>query len=142
MKEAPAWRDIAIYNGSSGTAGDEYDRAIAQLKEWEGVMKKVRGFMKKHAETLAGLRWAPAYLEAAVEIQPRYYRCQRVTAEAVARLWPSAKWQRVKAKFYETRINWVAEVDGITLRIEDAERIEVPKIQEGLIDFGKEGQAV
>lgn len=128
-----AWREIAIYNDGSGKAGSYYDSAIKTIEKWEAVHRVQRAFIAKHIETLAGLYWRVAYLEAAIEISYGLYRGKRTTPTDIALLWPEARWKRAKEKYTsEIRYNWEAVVDGITLRIENAESEEPrPKLRDG-----------
>lgn len=128
-----AWRSIAIFSDGSGKAEEYYDRAIKTIEEWEAVHRVHRAFIAKHIETLAGMYWRVAYLEAAIEISYQRYRGKDTTPADIALLWPAAKWKRVKEKHTSSiRYNWEAVVDGVTLRIEHAESEEPrPKLRDG-----------
>ena len=128
-----AWRSIAVYRDGSGKAHEYYDRNIATIEEWEAVHRLHRAFIAKHIETLAGLYWKVAYLEAAIELCWGMYRGEHTKPADIARLWPDATWKRVKQKYSSgLKYDWEAVVDGITLRIEGAESEEPrPKLREG-----------
>jgi hypothetical protein len=135
MNEQSTWREIPVYQSDHAKtqAGEYYDSNIATIEEWEAVHRLHRSFIAKHVETLAGLYWKVAYLDPAIDLSWSWYRGQKATPQTVAKLWPGATWKRVKQKYgTHPRYDWEAVVDGITLRITDAESEEPrPKLVEG-----------
>ena len=141
MKKAKWW-EYPTYSEKSMaefTAGLIYERAIKKIDEREAMLQAQRDFIAVHGETLAGLHWTPALFDPAIDLSWGHYRGQKTTALDVARLWPAAKWKRVKTSFSSSLdYDWTAEVDGITLVIERAETEEPrPKLKAGeRIDLG------
>lgn len=117
---------IKVYPGESvATAQYELDKNLKIILEREETLKLKRLFIQKHNETLAGLDWQVGYLDTEIEICKRYYRGATVGPTGVAKLWPQAKWTRVKPKYSsQPAMDWIAVVDGVTLRIKDAETWE------------------
>jgi len=135
MKKAKWW-GYPTYPGESYaefTAGRVYEKAIAKIEEREAILQAQRAFITKHAETLAGLEWTPDLIDLEIQLTWRSYRGQKVSALGVARLWPDAKWKRVKTSFSAgLDYDWKAKIDGITLVIDRAETEEPrPKLKAG-----------
>lgn len=142
MSELPNWYGLPTYPGESMveyTAGRIHERAMVKIEEREAVHRAQRVFISTHAETLAGLEWSPDLFDACLELNHRYYRGEKTGPKDIAKLWPAAKWKRVKSKWSAgIEYDWEAKVDGVTLRIVKAESEEpAPKLKAGeRIDLG------
>lgn len=142
MSALPDWYGLPTYPGESYvefTAGKVHARAMEKIEEREAVHCSQRSFIAGHAETLAGLEWSPDLFDACLELGHGYYRGQKACPKDVAKLWPKAKWKRVKSKWsVDVEYDWEALVDGVKLRIVKAEsEAPRPKLKAGeTIDLG------
>jgi hypothetical protein len=124
---------IAIYMDGSGKAEDQLADNLKTISDREAVLSLLRQFISKHSGTLAGMYWTVGYLDPEITISPFHYRGRQTKPRDIALLWPHANWTRQKEKYgREDEIQWWAEVDGITLKIENAERLQpLPKPRVG-----------
>jgi len=125
--------EITIFADGSGKASKYLEDNLKTIREREEVLKLLKLFIMAHEDTLAGMYWRVEYLDPAINLSHSHYRGQVAGPKVIAALWPEAKWSRVKPRFYtkdDTSRDWVATVNGVTLRIESAERYEpvhIPK---------------
>jgi hypothetical protein len=122
--------DTPAYNDGSGKTSFELACAIRTLAEREDKLAATLAWIRKNVEILAGLTWRVGYLDPEIELGPRQYRGKRVTPAEVAKLWPDARWVRAR-KDYESEgvLHWDAVMDGITVRIPNAESIQPVKVR-------------
>ncbi len=120
-------KEHAVYSDGSGKASDILREALQSIDEYEKNLSIKRLFIEKHKDTLAGLRWWCPHANREVEIWTGYYRAKPASAKDIARLWPDAQWTKRQDAFSKEQIDWVAEIDGITLVIEKAEKLPPPK---------------
>lgn len=117
----------AIYHDGSGKASDQLEWNMQLILERERATQTIRDFIRKHLDTLAGLRWQVDLYELGkpeIEVDCWCYRGERTSAEKVALLWPDADWKRVEPSLSidkETQRDWCAEIDGVLIRIRKAE---------------------
>lgn len=123
----------SIYPDGSGLSCDELQRNLDTIAEREAVLRRLRVFIANHQETLAGMSWRVAYLDPEIELWPTAYRGKYTTARQFAQLcWPGVTWHRHVDKYDKERRDWLATVDGVTLRIKSAERIKpLPQPRDG-----------
>lgn len=116
--------DVAVYADGSGKSSFYLGIALERLNEREEIVRTVRAFIAKHADTLAGLNWSVDNFDAEIKLNRHHYRGSPTTAKAVAKLWPGVEWKRVDPEYgidKDTKRDWMAKLDGVDLRISDAE---------------------
>ncbi len=123
------------------TAATVQEKNLQIIAERKAVLHLVLDFIGTHRLALAGTYWKVCYLDPEIEIWCRSHhdKTGMETAAEIARRWPQARWKRVSPK-WESEVkkgfrNWEATVDGVTLRIEHAEKFEpIPLPPDGDID--------
>lgn len=132
----------AHFDGSGGGIY-QLEWEMQKLRELRERMDLLHAFVRKHQLLLARLSWA---LDAAVlhptkkendhgvfvpqvELCCYAYNKQRVTALEIAALWPGAVWSRSMPRWgrSETERDYTADVDGVVIRIKNAEQKPRPK---------------
>jgi|GEM_PF-6953195 len=130
-----------VYSDGSGEARSYISTAMDRIARQEEAARIARAFIQKWEHTLAGMSWDVwGYLEAEIKIHAHSYRGEYMKdATVVASQFP-VKWKREKEKYpreHLLRYDWVAEIDGVILRIGEAEAIRmVPQ------DDGRDGTVV
>lgn len=126
-----------------GSGGGIHDLAyqLMRLRETEGRINLLRAFVQKHSMLLARLSWKadvdalpPVKREdilfvAEIRLCGYTYDKQRAEAKDIAALWPDAEWSRSLPHYSieEDRVrDYTAEIDGVTVRISNAERLPAP----------------
>jgi hypothetical protein len=124
--------DIAIYHDGSGKASEQLEENLKTIRERMEVLKLLSLFIAKHQDVLAGSYWRVEYLDPEIKISPWYYRGKQASPATIAQLWPGSVWRRVKPRYShldnECR-DWMATVDGVKLRIEGAEKVQVIRVK-------------
>jgi hypothetical protein len=119
---------ISIYRDGSGSALEELRSNLQTINERLEVLKLLKLFIEKHRPKLAGLYWRVAYLDPEIELHWSNYRGKQTTPYDIKDLWPHAQWQRAKHRYdsdhYKHIRDWMATVDGVRLRICDAETLK------------------
>lgn len=134
----------AYYDGSGGGV-KQLAWEMEKLREAQERVDRLRAFVHKYPLILARLSWsvdvetlAPEKLPGKdyhglvceVTISSRTYDKRRVEAREIAALWPGAPWRRslpcYSHKEDEVR-DYTAVVDGVLVRITEAERMPPPE---------------
>lgn len=132
-----AWHD--------GSGGGIYQLAyeLRAIRETEERIALLRAFIRKYQMILARLSWSadvdclpPVKIEGVlfvpeIELTGYVYDKKQVTPRDVAALWPEAKWQRSMPRYTseeDTVRDYTAEIDGVTVRIKNAEKVAVVKV--------------
>ena len=127
-----AWHD--------GSGGGIYQLAyeLRAIRETEERIALLRAFIRKHQMILARLSWSmdvdclpPVKIEGVlfvpqIELTGYVYDKKSVTPRDVAALWPDAVWKRSLPRYEsekDTVRDYTAEIDGVTVRIKDAEKV-------------------
>lgn len=137
----------AFYDGSGGGVR-ELAWQMGKLRELRERIALLDAFVRKHQLILARLSWSldetvshPTKKEGAekdlavfvpqIEIHSTAFdKRTGVTAFDIAALWPEAKWRRSMSRFSfeeDTVRDYTADVDGVCIRIKNAERKPKPK---------------
>lgn len=131
----------AFYDGSGGGIW-QLAWEMEKLRHLRERMVLLEDFIRKYVLILARLSWGceatvihPTEKEGEdkelavwapqVELVSYTYDKQRVTAHEIAALWPEAKWRRSMPRWgqSETERDYTADVDGVVIRIKEAERL-------------------
>lgn len=137
---------VCIHADGSGLAREEMRRNMAWIHEEEEALRTLRAFVQKHQGRLEGLSWTVSKWSSqggpAVTFSgPPYcaYRGANATCAEIAALWP-VEWRR-KTPTYPDRdylqYDWVASLDGVTLRIPIAESTRIVPQKLGDMDGTK-----
>lgn len=139
--------DIENMNGmgahSDGSGGGVQQLAweMAKLRETHERIERLKAFIHKHQLMLAALSWSadvdtlpPVKREdilfvPEIKLASYAFNKKRVTAMDIVALWPDAEWSRSIPSYssQEDRArDYTAEIDGVTIRITDAERKPKP----------------
>ena len=123
----------------------QFAYALQRVRETEERCALLRAFILKHQDILAGLSWRaddtclpPVKREdilfvPQIELNGYTHARKNCSPLDVAALWPEAEWSRSMPKYCsleETCRDYTAEVDGVTLRITDAERKKPVKVDQ------------
>jgi len=137
MEGLGAWHD--------GSGGGIYQLAyeLRAIRETEERIALLRAFIKKHQMVLARLSWKadvdvlpPVKREGIlfvpqIELTGYVYDKNSVTPRDVAALWPEASWVRSFPRYdceKDTVRDYTAEIDGVVVRIKEAEKVVPVKV--------------
>ncbi len=143
-----AMADLGAYPDGSGGGIHALAWELGKLREVRERIDLLDAFVRKYHMILARLRWSLretsthptkktgeskdlAVWVPEVELCARAYDKRRDAKPAdIAQLWPDAQWRRTMPRFSheeDTVRDWTADVDGVLIRITDAERKPKPK---------------
>ena len=143
-----AMADLGAHSDGSGGGIRNLAWEMKRLREVRERISLLDAFVRKHQLLLARLSWSlehsvlhPAKKQGenndigvfvpGIEICCYAYDKRRqVTAKDIAALWPEAQWRRSLPKYEsyaDTVRDYTADVDGVSIRIRDAERKPKPK---------------
>lgn len=146
--DVAALDQLAAYPDGSGGGVRGIKWEMSKIREERERLDLLEAFIRKYQLTLGALSWSAsatrthptkkcgqsndlAVFVPEIELRAHAYNQQRcVTAMDVAKLWPEAQWRRTMPRFEmdaETRRDWTADVDGVLLRIVEAECKPKPK---------------
>ncbi|MBR9803645.1 hypothetical protein GYB59_19015 [bacterium] len=120
--------DIAIYPDGSGSSVEVFETELKALEQWQQEKDRKVAFLRTHESVLNGLRFSVCVVNCEIELWGTSYRGKSVSAIDVARLFPQANWDRKVYEYDNSRIDWIGELDGVTLKIPAAESRRVPKM--------------
>lgn len=131
----------AHYDGSGGGIR-QLAWEMERLRELRERMVLLEAFVRKYVLILARLSWGSeattihptkkegedkdlAVFVPSVELVSYTYDKRSVKPVNIAALWPDAKWRRSMPRWgdSETERDYTADVDGVLIRIKDAERL-------------------
>jgi hypothetical protein len=130
--------DYATFRDGSGKGSEVLAFQLKQLADEESRINALRAFIEKHKDVLAGCSWSASTFGTEIGLGTaayKYYRGEHVGAEGLAAIFPQVSWRREKHKWAssgdsgDSRRDWVAELDGVTLRIECAEGGRVERVR-------------
>jgi len=127
---------------SDGSGGGIIDIAynMGTLRETQDRIDRLRAFVRKHQMLLARLSWSlevtsmPPVKREDILFVPQIELCSytydKKPAKAldICALWPDAAWSRSKPQYYgeDNSRDYTAEIDGVIVRIKNAERKPEP----------------
>lgn len=128
-------RDLmCIYPDGRGLASEQVRQNMAWIADEEEMLRTLRVFVQKHLARLEGISWRVSHWKCedgpAVTFSGNGFcacRGQNVTCADIAALWP-VEWRRKTPRYPESgylEYDWVATLDGVTLRIPIAERTRI-----------------
>ncbi len=126
---------VAVFSDGSGTALENIEWAEKHLTRSEEVIATLKRFIEKHLETLKGVSWSVGYGDAEILLRHGSYLGKPASPKDIARLFPNACWKREQKSYDRENIHYVAEVDGVTLRIECAEKVPNPTAKTGRVEL-------
>ena len=130
----------AHYDGSGGGI-QQLAWEMKRLRETQERINLLNAFVRKYQMTLARLSWAldvdtlPPVKRDDILFVPEIQLCSYthdknpVEAKDIAALWPDAEWSRSKPQYSsddDRQRDYTAEIDGVTVRIKNAERLPEP----------------
>ncbi len=122
--ELGAMATVPVYADGSGKAGHTFEYNLKQLAKHAECVDLLCAFIANNIEKLVGLSWEPDVYDTAMRIECQWCKGERTDAKKVARLFPGLKWRRVEPEYgidKATVRDWMAECDGIKIRIRRAE---------------------
>lgn len=148
--DLPAITGLAAFPDGSGGGIYQIAWEMRKLRELQDRINLLHLFARKYQQHLARLRWSLddtvrhptkkqgeendiAVFVPEITMNPDAYDSRphkTVTAHHVAALWPDAEWRRSKPHYshrHDTVRDYTADVDGVLLRITDAECLPEPK---------------
>lgn len=138
---APYFEDqlLCVYPDGSGLARDYVRDQMGYLQRNEEHCRVARAFVQKHLDRLAGMCWRIWLAHEFPEFQVggnrmNAYRGEYCDAKTIAALWP-VKWRRRKEEHPPTGYlvyDWIADLDGVRLIIEQAESHRLSPPDDGL----------
>lgn len=126
MKTETPEAGVSVYRDGSGLASAIRTDAVNTIKDTYDSLDRIKEFIDKHRLVLAGVKWYFWAHRMDIEIHHAYYRREYAAPSDIARLFPLANWTRKVDKICE-KIDWIATVDGVDLRITCAEAWKKPK---------------
>lgn len=143
-----AMADLGAYPDGSGGGIRRLAWEMGKLREVRERLDLLSAFVRKHQLLLARLSWdldetvihptkkqgmdkdIGVFVPQITLYRAAYDKRREVTAHDVAALWPDAMWRRslpYHSFEKDTSRDFTAEVEGVLLRIPDAERLPKPK---------------
>lgn len=143
-----AMADLGAHSDGSGGGIRNLAWEMQKLRELRERISLLDAFVRKHQMLLARLSWTlddsrlhPTKKQGENKdigvLVPEIELCcyafdkrRQVTAQDIAALWPDAQWRRSMPKYEsqsDTVRDYTADVDGVSIRIRDAERKPKPK---------------
>lgn len=143
-----AMADLGAHSDGSGGGIRQLAWEMGRLREVRDRLDLLDAFVRKHQLTLARLSWElydsrihPVKKQGAekdigvfvpsIEVCSYAYDKRReVTAKDIAALWPDAQWRRSLPRYTHEEDavrDYTADVDGVLIRITNAERKPKPK---------------
>ena len=118
-------KDIPIYADGSGSSIEQFKRARDIIKEKKEHIKLVEAFLAKYKYVLSGISfdvgmWSRAEISIFCGGRVHYRQETLTPKEAVVKLFPSTKWERVKEDYSED-YDYEAIIDGVVVRFKGAE---------------------
>lgn len=130
---------LCVYPDGSGLVREYVRDGMGYLARNEEHCRVARAFVQKHLERLAGMSWRIWLAHEMPEFQiggssTKAYKGEYCDAERIARIWP-VKWRRRKEEHPPRGYlvyDWVAELDGVLLIIDQAESHRLTPPDDGL----------
>lgn len=136
-----AMTDLGAHYDGSGGGIHQLAWEMKQLRETQERLNLLNAFVRKYQLTLARLSWKldvdtlppvkrdDILFVAEIRLASYTYDKKKATPQDIAALWPDAQWHRSRPSYStdddRTR-DYTAEVDGVIVRIENAERLPEP----------------
>lgn len=133
-EEQAAAGAVYLVNTRWPSCGSDYvlKKNLESIAEQEDIAKKQRAFIAKHSAVLAGLEWSVTCVWPEIDIDPTHYRGKETTAQEIAAIWPGLAWAWAENRYDSSEIcDWIATIDGITLRLRDAGKVDRPRHTNG-----------
>jgi hypothetical protein len=108
---------------------EKFDKQEAKFRELESIILTLRGFFEKHREPLSPFGWS-CYAPGLEITFGKYAFNGSPDPKAVASAFGSGGWIRKHNPYACGSIDWFKTVDGVVLKIEDAENIKPKLIEE------------
>lgn len=136
-----AMADLGAHSDGSGGGIKQLAWEMMRLRETQERINRLNAFIRKHLLTLARLSWQvnvdclpPVKREdilfvAEIRLASYTYDKKSVKPHEIAALWPDAEWSRSKPHYCSEEDrgrDYTAEIDGVIVRIENAERLPAP----------------
>lgn len=139
-----AMADLGAYHDGSGGGVKQLAWELARLRETQERIDRLLAFVHKYPLILARLSWSldvdtlspekePGKdyrdLVCEVRVSSKTYDKRWVEAPEIAMLWPDVSWRRSMPRYgyLEDEVrDYTAEIDGVVVRIENAERMPPP----------------
>ncbi len=142
-----AMADLGAHPDGSGGGIRQLAWEMKRLREHQERIDLLDAFVRRYQLTLARLSWdldetvihptkkqgeekdIGVFVPQINLCRYAYDKRREVMAHDVAALWPNAEWRRTMPRFGDskTQRDYTADVDGVLLRIKDAERLPEPK---------------
>lgn len=145
-------KELGAHQDASGGGIQQLAWEMRNLRETQERIDRLRAFINKHQMTLARLSWdvdvdaLPPVKREDILFVPEIQLChyaydkKRVTAQDIIKLWPDAEWSRSKPRHLldddRTR-DYTAEIDGVIVRITDAEKKPKPVVIDNFPPCGR-----
>lgn len=132
---------LGAYSDGSGGGIRELAWQLQKLRECQERINLLNAFIRKHQMLLARLSWGveitslPPVKREDILFVPEIqlfgwtFDKQKATPQSIAAQWPEAQWSRSLPSYSgeaERVRDYTAEIDGVTVRIKNAERLPEP----------------